>query len=136
MITDTEIIDPDLSRVITRVREKHPEWHEKRLQAAVEEYKKFLYLCKIHPGVKISAPLDVDEVWHVHILDTQNYDRDCNSYFGYFLHHDPCIGPLDRENARTTLDLYSTTFMHKPDELWSAAMTCANPGGGCGSLPR
>lgn len=123
------------NRVRARVQEKHPGWSKQRLDKAVSEYRKFLALCKANPKQKVSAPPDVDEIWHTHILDTIEYAKDCMSYFGYFLHHDPCIGPADLESAKLTLQLYEIGFGETPPALWGAQMTCANPGGGCGSFP-
>lgn len=33
--------------------------------------------------------LTVDEIWHLHILDTRSYARDCSRWFGSFIHHQP-----------------------------------------------
>jgi hypothetical protein len=32
----------------------------------------------------------IDELWHKHILDTRAYARDCENWFGNFIHHRPC----------------------------------------------
>ncbi len=124
----------DLSRVSIRVAEQHPEWSAKRLEEALQEYRRFLALCKDNAARKVSAPPDVDVVWHTHILDTVNYGNDCNRYFGYYLHHNPCLGPADLDGDLRTIELYRQKFGRPAPPLWSARATCANPGGGCGSI--
>lgn len=45
-----------------------------------------------HPGESIIPHKEVDEVWHMHILDTRKYAADCENIFGHFLHHFPYFG--------------------------------------------
>jgi hypothetical protein len=130
----TEVPKVDLTRILLRVQANNPDWDNFRLNAAKLEYLRFLQLCKVRPDTKISAPPDVDEIWHAHILDTTRYIADCQNYFGYFLHHDPCIGPSDMANAELTLQIYRDVFNLGPSDVWFKLMTCANPGGGCGSI--
>jgi hypothetical protein len=78
----------DLSRVSRRVAKEHPEWTQARLDAAIAEYRKFLCLVKAGHN-NISPCLDVDEIWHAHILFTMDYVRDCNKVFGFYVHHNP-----------------------------------------------
>jgi hypothetical protein len=78
----------DLSRVSRQVAKEHPEWTQGRLDAAIAEYRKFLCLVKAGHN-NISPCLDVDEIWHAHILFTMDYVRDCNKVFGFYMHHNP-----------------------------------------------
>ncbi|QLH43881.1 MAG: hypothetical protein HWD59_15100 [Coxiellaceae bacterium] len=32
---------------------------------------------------------DIDEIWHAHILHTQDYTEFCEKLFGFYLHHCP-----------------------------------------------
>lgn len=102
---------------------------------ALTEYQKFLLLCKEFPKQKIIPPSVIEKIWHMHILDTVNYSADCQKYFGYFLHHDPCLNGVNPEELNTTIDSYRALFGNL-DDLWIIAsdLTCANPGGGCGSI--
>jgi hypothetical protein len=109
-------------------------WDEARFEAALREYRRFLELCRRFPDLKIMAPAEVDELWHAHMLDSVHYVRDCDRIFGRYLHHDPCIGESDATQARRTLGLYSATFGETPSPDWLGMMTCARPGGGCGSI--
>jgi hypothetical protein len=125
----------DLSTVGIRLREKHPSWNDQRVGNALLEYRRFLSLCKAYPSRKISPSLDVDEVWHLHILDTRKYPGDCEKLFGHFLHHEACIGERDTANLLETAALYEQLFGVNPGQEWLDAATCAGPGGGCGSAP-
>jgi len=55
-------------------------------------YRIFLFLCLRYPDQKILPPREVDEFWHLHILDTRAYVRDCEQVFGQYLHHFPYAG--------------------------------------------
>lgn len=124
----------DLSRVVPKVYKNNPTWDDERVAAAQKAYLEFLQLCKTYPDRKISAPADVDEFWHEHMLDSVNYHKDCENYFGYYLHHDPCLGETDLKGAQDTLSLYQTTFGLDVPLAWKGLVTCANPGDGCGSI--
>ncbi|MGI4718576.1 MAG: glycine-rich domain-containing protein [Janthinobacterium lividum] len=67
-------------------------WSALRADAVETEYRRFLYLMKKYPDAEASPTVDVDTFWHYHILDTMKYARDCETVFGYFLHHYPYVG--------------------------------------------
>lgn len=84
----------DFDFLITRLM-KEKKWSYSEAQEACQYYKNFLILnyaygnnCKIPPS------MDIDEVWHMHILFTQKYKEFCQKYFGRFLHHN-----LEDENS-------------------------------------
>jgi hypothetical protein len=97
-------------------------WARERAEAAEREYRRFLFLAKIHPEVPLAPTVDVDEFWHYHILDTKKYGTDCERLFGYFLHHFPYAGmrgeqdelALQRIGERTRA-MYAATFSDKVD---------------------
>ncbi|OGL70410.1 hypothetical protein A3B32_02945 [Candidatus Uhrbacteria bacterium RIFCSPLOWO2_01_FULL_53_9] len=124
----------DLTRVVYRVKRDHPDWTETQIEEVEAAYRCFLQLCKTFPERKIAAPPNVDVVWHMHMLDSVAYMRDCDVYFGHYLHHDPCIGEADIDGANDTLVLYEETFGTTPPSIWMGLTTCANPGEGCGSI--
>ncbi|MBF4254538.1 hypothetical protein EA007_27345, partial [Vibrio anguillarum] len=53
------------------------------------------------------------EIWHMHILDTRAYMRDCDTLFGEYLHHYPYFGMLGEENQRQWLDVQAQS-----EQLW------------------
>jgi hypothetical protein len=124
----------DLSRVMPRVKRDNPDWTDERLGTTEFEYRRFMQLCKTFPEQKISAAPDIDKVWHAHMLDSVFYMRDCDDYFGYYLHHDPCIGETDLDGVNDTLATFTKAYGIEPTPAWMGLMTCANPGGGCGSI--
>ena len=66
----------------------HREGFEKaRAEKAIESYRKYLYLAA--KGFHLSPEKDTDEAWHIHILDMQKYEADCNLAFGRVIYHLP-----------------------------------------------
>lgn len=83
-------------------------WLEMEADAAVEQYKNFLWLHLKYPDAVLSPSLDIDLVWHEHILSTKFYLKDCEEIYGYFLHHAPQdVGePLNEEAFALMKSLY------------------------------
>src|SRR5215207_2821612 len=71
-------------------------WSRDHALEICDMYRKFLFLKKKY-GHEYSLPPseDIDEFWHMHILDTKNYRKDCEAIFGYYLDHYPYLG-IDR----------------------------------------
>lgn len=61
-------------------------------------YRRFLKLAAKYPEVPVVPSEEVDEFWHMHILDTQRYAADCERIFGHMIHHDPYLG-IDADEA-------------------------------------
>jgi hypothetical protein len=135
-LTPTELPTCDLSYVVEQLSHK-PEysgWTPERFIGAVKEYRRFLNLCKIHSNQSLIPGRDVDSIWHRHILNTKKYMTDCQSYFGYYLHHSPHsrieVGTKNANDAwLNTLYLYEEAFGEKPPEEWLSGMAICN--GGC-----
>lgn len=94
---------------------------------AEQEYKRFLALKYFYPKETLVPNKLVDEFWHAHILDTNNYQIDCMKIFGAFLHHYPYFGiydEVDQKNLETTFkrtkELYQIWFGAYPDFTTSA----------------
>jgi hypothetical protein len=64
----------------------------REVERAEAGYRQFLKLAAKHPDLPIVPSEQVDEFWHMHILDTQRYSADCERIFGYMIHHDPYSG--------------------------------------------
>ena len=116
----------DISNVERRLQKKL-NMDESSMNNLSLEYKKFLYLAKLHPKVYLVPGPLVDEVWHDHILHTEQYMEDCQNLFGKYMHHAPSTteGP---EDISETFHLYSSTFgMEPPTDIWSCAGSkCTN----------
>lgn len=92
----------------------------------VSEYLRFLELKASHEdwhASKLSPSPLIDRVWHLHVLDTANYEDNCVRACGYNIHHNP-DGPFDSdrgERYRRTLVAYKTTFgVEAPIDIWPA----------------
>jgi hypothetical protein len=61
----------DLTIIAEQIIHKagYQDWEGSRIESALEEYKKFLSLCKTYPNTPIIPGRDVDTVWHRHILN-------------------------------------------------------------------
>jgi hypothetical protein len=75
---------------------------EATAKIAVEELKKFLYICAVEDDKPIAmiSPI-VDEAWHTFILFTKEYESFCCNIVGRFLHHRPIISDYDMRVARS-----------------------------------
>jgi hypothetical protein len=92
-------------------------WSLDLANAVEADYRRFLFLMKMHPDEEVAPLMDVDIFWHYHILDTMKYAADCDVVFGYFKHHFPYIGLRGEadEQAHHRLgarmqELYESTF--------------------------
>jgi hypothetical protein len=73
-------------------------WSAERAERAVLNYKRYMALTKALGGLQLVPNADIDEIWHMHILDTRAYMADCDDLFGSYLHHYPYFGMLGEEN--------------------------------------
>jgi len=96
-------------------------WGRPRVDAADDWYRKFLWLCYMHGSPLAAIGKDADDLWHMHILDTPKYARDCDKIFGTYLSHQPIYGrPTvnDRKVYKNSEKLYLaeySTLPPKPD---------------------
>jgi hypothetical protein len=61
----------------------------KRATAAVDSYRKFLYLCGTRQFTSLSPDPVTDAAWHKHLLMTEKYEADCDTVFGFRINHCP-----------------------------------------------
>ena len=117
------IYEIDFSMLIYKITQDDPNvarlWDEESANQAVSYYRNYLWLIRkyshIHPVLPPSV--EVDEIWHHHILDTYKYSFDCNRIFGQYFHHYPYFGMRgsgDRQNLANafhiTQELHFTEF--------------------------
>src|SRR5258706_3472526 len=69
-------------------------WLKEDALATSELYKNYLILQKKYGKEYANLPPsdDIDEFWHNHILDTDQYIYDCQQIFGFYLRHYPYLG--------------------------------------------
>ena len=100
-------------------------WPEDLAARAITEYRRFAFIAAAagHPV----APSDaVDQVWHLHLLYTQNYwDKFCKEVLRRPLHHMPANGEAHERTHLTdsyaaTLASYRRFFGEPPADIWPA----------------
>ncbi|MFA5936065.1 MAG: glycine-rich domain-containing protein-like [Patescibacteria group bacterium] len=116
---ETAIAELDLTMVKWKLMDKNEGkgWDCDKTDDVEVRYKRFLLLNATVPNIDIVPTVDVDTMWHYHILDTQAYAVDCEKIFGEFFHHFPYFGLRGPEDAadlqrafRATCALYEETF--------------------------
>ncbi|HSX14256.1 MAG TPA: TOMM precursor leader peptide-binding protein [Chlamydiales bacterium] len=108
------LLNLDLQYIIPRMVEKKG-WSREDAQDIVRKYKNFLALRILYPTLNCVPTLEIDEIWHDHILHTQQYMRDCEQIFGGYLHHLPSDGSDENKGSlatyfQETKDLYEKHF--------------------------
>jgi hypothetical protein len=115
---------PDADFPFSKKLAKEENWSLDFTRKAIEEYKKFVYLCCILPNGASPSRI-VDKVWHMHLIYTQNYwEEFCPDILKRPLHHHPSKGGT-AENEKhlswfqDTLESYRKVFQEEaPDEIW------------------
>jgi hypothetical protein len=108
----------DLNPIKFKLMHKSGEgWSRAHADAVELEYRRFLFLMEKFPNEVTAPVVDVDTFWHYHILDTMKYAADCESVFGYFLHHFQYYGMRGEEDfaalavaGNRMQELYEQTF--------------------------
>ncbi len=90
----------DLERIVLKLA-KQPGWNLLRARQAELAYLRFLELRVLYPTTSLVPTLDIDEMWHAHILDTRAYVEDCERLFGSFMHHAPAWDGENRIELET-----------------------------------
>lgn len=103
-------------------------WSSVEAEVGIQYYKNFLFLNKKYLSKFPVLPpmLEVDEIWHHHILNTRQYIKDCKGIFGYYFHHYPYFGTrnqTDKENLDIAFEviqkLHEDEFGSKMFHIWS-----------------
>lgn len=99
---------------IQKLIELNPDkWDLDRAAKAVLDYQRYMSVTKALGGIQLVPNADIDEIWHMHILDTRAYMDDCNALFGEYLHHYPYFGMLGEENQQQWFDV-----QNQSEKLW------------------
>ena len=101
---------------------KEENWTETFTRKAIDEYKKFVYLCCKLPNGASPSEI-VDKVWHMHLIYTQNYwEEFCPKIC---LEHYYFNDKIHRENEKhkngftETLESYEKIFEQEPPkDIW------------------
>jgi len=130
-VADGDYVDQDaIERIMERVSkvdftphgyklQREYGWSEEKINHAIKIYREWLVLQVFYEALSFAPSELIDELWHVHILDTRKYMSDCISVKGEFIHHYPYFGITDQENEvvlesgfALTKKLYMKHFGH------------------------
>jgi hypothetical protein len=92
-------------------------WSKQKADGVEVAYKRYLFLFATREDIRVVPTLDIDALWHQHILDTRAYFSDCDTVFGTYMHHFPYFGMRGEADAadlnrsfRSTCALYKEVF--------------------------
>ena len=105
---DPKIARLDFTRLGLKLR-KEKSWSKDQVKKAERQYRRWLTVKKQHPNKDIVPNRLIDEFWHIHILDTHSYAKDCQMAFGYFLHHYPYFGLNGKDDENTLMSAFDET---------------------------
>jgi hypothetical protein len=117
VVAKQEIDALDFTAVIGKLVSQHG-WSRQHAMEVSDLYRKFLFLKKKYGDIyRIPPSEDIDDFWHMHILDTEKYSQETHRIFNCYLHHYPYFGmddlsgPSDQELAFTeTQELFVLEF--------------------------
>ncbi|HWV69160.1 glycine-rich domain-containing protein, partial [Chitinophaga sp.] len=124
-ISNFHLDEPGIKFPFSKKLAREQRWSEAFTRQAIQEYKRFIYLCCISPTGASPSEI-VDKVWHQHLLYTQNYwEAFCDKTLGRKIHHFPSGGGKSEKQQyaawqEDTLKLYRQCFGEDPPEaIWS-----------------
>lgn len=96
--------------------------HHKRMEL-LNEYHKWLKIVSQYTATHVSPSPLIDEVWHTHIIDTENYSVVCELLYNGFIDHYPensFIGDLDNKQKRieNTKRIYAELYGTMNPTYW------------------
>jgi uncharacterized protein (TIGR04222 family) len=115
---------PDAPRFVDELA-RETGWPPARAHRVAEEYRRFLWIAGTTSDLVSPSP-DVDQAWHLHLLDTRSYWEElCPKILGRALHHERGRGGLVRSKSldqayRRTLAAYRAAFGEPPADVWPA----------------
>jgi hypothetical protein len=97
---------------------------------AILEYRKYMTLLRLGFQKLAMCSREVDEVWHTHILFTQNYATFCDHVFDGFVHHDPVTSPIPVNELSDTTEAFLGAYRKvfgEPSQLWGSCSVTGIP---------
>ena len=107
-------------------------WSFEKTEKVAIQYRRFLTLIRENPSATIVPTEDIDRFWHHHILDTAKYAEDCETFFGYFVHHFPYFGLRGDDDARDLAAGFDKT-KNLYEKRFSESLVPTS-GAGCGAV--
>ena len=111
-------------------------WSREKTTGAIARYLMFLCLIYLYPNRPIIPTLEIDAVWHQHILDTKKYAEDCQRLFGRFIHHFPYFGQRGESDRENLYLAFAETQALFQERFGAGALAEANPAAEKNKLPQ
>jgi hypothetical protein len=92
---------------------KEYKWAESQASNAVQRYEKLFRL--FGKGASVVPTKEIDDVWHLHMLDPISYYASCMAYHGKIIGHNPALESSEEEKS----NLHSQFL--KTAEIWKEA---------------
>ncbi len=105
-------ISADLIEAARRSDSFPADWPADKVERARLRYLRFLGLAAKFNGQALAPTRDIDEMWHLHMLQPRSYYEDCMRLFGRILDHDGGFGKSEDE-----VPALQATF-ERTSELW------------------
>jgi hypothetical protein len=119
-----EIDDPEAPFPFTARLAREQDWTQAFAARVIEEYKHFIALAMV-AGHPVTPSEEVDQAWHLHLIDTRSYWHDlCRDTLGTELHHGPTKGGKAEGGKffdwyQNTLESYRRIFETEPPaDIW------------------
>lgn len=93
----TADISVDLLEAARRSDSFPSDWPADKVTRAALRYRRFLHLAAKYPGQTLAPTRDIDEMWHLHMLQPRAYYEDCMRLLGRILDHDGGFGKSEDE---------------------------------------
>jgi hypothetical protein len=106
-------------------------WSIEKADEVEKIYKQFLFLIWKYPDGTIVPTEEIDDFWHCHVLDTRKYFADCESLFGYYVHHFPYFGFRSEEDREDLEECFSKTAELFSEEFGTDLYSGVNGAAGC-----
>lgn len=90
-------------KVAKKLKEKYSKASSRDIKIAFSGAILYFTLCKKYKDNNIPMPsVVVDDIWHEFILHTKDYEKFCEKYLGFFLHHIPNDEekPIDKKTSK------------------------------------
>ena len=101
-------------------------WSREKTTQAISRYLMFLTLIHLYPNRQFVPSIEIDCVWHFHIIDTIKYAQDCQILFGRFIHHFPYFGSRDAADRKNLEIIFEQTQVLVQEHFGADALTGEN----------
>lgn len=95
--TNPRLLSIDLVTASYRASSFPTDWSREKREQEARRYEQFLLLAARRPGLRATPTRDIDEMWHLHMLNPVAYYEDSVRIFGTIFDHDGGFGTAPGE---------------------------------------